>query len=420
MTSVTDTEKSEKEQAASSTDLNCDATNKSTDYSGRGPGKEGDLIIRDGFPALYIPRSKDGTSSDEKTKDPLSFQPMVKGEEPLPRHGFWSSEDVIQFNSDNPDHLETFLEDCATVFTARDKPNGAAYSAGQTFFIPANMKPRCALEALALKIFHEHTKGLEPGTFNPAQSGANWWTLVMDDDVEDSNGITVPISTTVAAAPAAAAAAASTNSVAAGAKTTGLEDSEDDEVGLHFDADYELEEQTGNIMLHPRVATVTYLSDHGAPTLVLEQKSPPMDDMKKSTLENGINKAWLSHPKLGKHTAFDGRFLHGAPALYFPPNRNSFHVNHDESKQPVAKRQKVVKDTKRYTVLVNIWLNHWVMDAGLLDDEVCAKLITPWEDEKSNLKGDDDYKPPFVWNKDVDLTKEPANTEKNETRSFEC
>lgn len=101
--------------------------------------------------------------------------------------------------------------------------------------------------------------------------------------------------------------------------------------------------------------------------------------------------------------------------MYFPPSINSIGVPavDDEAKEPAAKRQKVeVVDKKRYTLLVNIWLNHWVMDAGLLDDDVCATLKTPWEDEKSNLKGDDDYKPPFLWNKDVDLTKQSANIEK--------
>ena len=43
-----------------------------------------------------------------------------------------------------------------------------------------------------------------------------------------------------------------------------------------------------------------------------------MDDLGKKTLEEDISRAWLSHPQLGKHTAFDGRLLHGAPALYFP------------------------------------------------------------------------------------------------------
>ncbi len=297
MKTDTPAEKTETKQpppsAASAQQKDDDEATKETRNFERGPGKEGDLIIRDGFPALYIPKEKVSSSDEKSNGQPLSFQPMVSGEEPLPRHGFWSSEGVIQFD----DNLKLLREDCKTVFTARDKPDGASYSAGQTFFIPANMKPRCALEALALNIFHEHTKDLEPGTYNPATSGANWWTLVMDDEE----------SKTIPSAPAAAAASAT-----AGAKTTGLEseeeeEEEDDEVGLHFDADYELEEQTGNILLHPRVATITYLSDCGAPTLVLEQKSPPMEDFKKTTLEKGINKAWLSHPRIGKHTAFDGR-----------------------------------------------------------------------------------------------------------------
>ncbi len=100
------------------------------------------------------------------------------------------------------------------------------------------------------------------------------------------------------------------------------------------------------------------------------------------------------------------RFLHGAPALYFPPIKNTAAVD-DETKEPAAKRQKVVRDTMRYTLLVNIWLNHWVMDAGLLDDDVCASLKTSWEDAGSNLKGDEEYKPPFTWNKEIDLTKAP-------------
>jgi hypothetical protein len=136
--------------------------------------------------------------------------------------------------------------------------------------------------------------------------------------------------------------------------------------------------------------------------MVLDQKSPPMDDLKKKTLEEGMDRAWLSHPHLGKHTAFDGRLLHGAPALYFPSRK-------DLPDEPTAKRQKVVK--KRYTVLVNVWLNHWPMGEGLLDEEVCAKLTTPWEPESSNLKGDDSYTPPFVWNNDVDLSK-AASVEK--------
>jgi len=280
-----------------------------------GPGKEGDLIIRDGFPALYIPNGLSNKKSKNRSSSSSSFQPMVEGEEPIPRYDFWSSENTIEFN--NPGHLQTLREDCETVFTARDKPDGATYSAGQTYFLPANKKPRCALEAMAMKIFYEHTKHLKEGTFNPAQSGANWWTLVMNEDAEEGNTAT------------AAAASSILSTYGGGLETKGGAninklsnvitkawngnenegEEEEDEVGLHFDADYELEEQTGNIMLHPRLSTVTYLSDYGAPTLVFDQKSPPMDDMKKETLEKGISKAWLSHPKMGKHTVFDGSLV---------------------------------------------------------------------------------------------------------------
>lgn len=328
---------------------------KESPNNDEGPS-ETDLVIRDGFPALRIPGTK--------------WQPKIEGEDPIPRHEFWTQENAITFD---PKHLPTLLEDCETVFTARDKPNGASYSAGQTFFLPANMQPRCALEGLAQSIFLKHTEHLEEGTYNPAQSGANWWTLVLDADSDHNN--------------------------VDDEDEDGEEDPGEDEVGLHFDADYELEEQTTNLLLHPRVATVTYLSDYGAPTLVLNQKSPPMEDTKKTTLEEGISKGWLSHPQLGKHTAFDGRLLHGAPALYFPANK------HKDDGEPSAKRAKIEK--KRYTLLVNIWLNHWVMDAGLLDDEVCAKLKTPWEVPGSNQKKESEYSPPFQWNS-VDLAKAPA------------
>jgi hypothetical protein len=320
-----------------------------------GPG-ESDLVIRDGFPALRIPGTK--------------WKPMVDGVEPIPRQKFWVGEDVISFH---PDHLESLREDCETVFTARDKPDGKAYSEGQTFFLPAYMKPRCALEVLVKEIFQKHVAHLEEGTFNPKTSGANWWTLVMDDDEEET------------ASPSEK-------------KEEDEEEGEEDEVGLHFDADYELEEQNSNFYLHPRVATVTYISDYGAPTFVLSQKSPPMDDLKKTTLEKGIDKAWLSHPKIGKHIAFDGRLLHGCPALYFPSRSR----NRSEG-EPQSKRQKI--DKKRYTLLVNIWLNHWQLDAALLDDEVCSKLKTPWIGTGGNLKGDNSYTPPFVWNKHIDLGK---------------
>ena len=165
------------------------------------------------------------------------------------------------------------------------------------------MKPRRALEAIAMNIFHKHEQNLKEGIFNPAQSGANWWTLVLDENenVEENTATT----------------SASTVEVINDGNDNDEEDEEDeeeeevgeDEVGLHFDADHKLEEQTGNILLHPQISMVTYLLDYGAPTLILNQKSPPMNNTNKITLEKGIRPAWLSHPKPGKDIAFDGRYV---------------------------------------------------------------------------------------------------------------
>ena len=111
------------------------------------------------------------------------------------------------------------------------------------------------------------------------------------------------------------------------------------------------------------MATVTYLSDAGVPTLILDKTSPPPSDKEKSSLNGNVNKAWLSHPSFGKHVAFEGRFLHGAPGEYFP----SVAIKSNDTSEPKAKKLKVDENTslsvlchgKRVTFLVNIWLNHW-------------------------------------------------------------
>jgi hypothetical protein len=319
-----------------------------------------DFVIREGFPALRLPGNKG---------------PWIDGEEPLPRHSFWASENALTLH-----HLEDLWRDCETVFSARERESDQAYSAGVTYFCPSQMKPRCALEAMVLAIFRKHTDGLEEGIFIPEQSGAEWWTLVLDKDEEDH----IP------------------KEKHDNADNSGDEEEEDerDEVSFHFDADYGLEDQAPNLLLHPRLATVTYLTDFGAPTVVLDKRSNPPDDVDRKSLQGDIRKGWLSHPKLGKHMAFDGRLLHGAPASIFPNASDIIVVNNNSSEPPLKKAK---MQRKRITLLVNIWLNHCPLDAEPLDDEICDELKTPFEGQGKTDKSEP-FQPPFVWN-DLDLVK---------------
>jgi len=353
-------------------------------------GRRNDLIIADGFPALSTFKPPTGKSNGDEdfsaTKD-----------DPIPRYPFASFPRSLQVK-----HAARcdFLGDCERAFTARAKETGEAYSAGATFFVPAKMTPRCTLEALALDIFKAHTKGLKEGVhYDPDRSGAEWWTLVLetsDKDKGDGAAATAspkkPLqSPPVAAATAAAAAAASTGTTAGGKsaaakKGKGNDESDeeddeddDDEVGMHFDADYGLEAQLPNYMLHPRVATITYLSDIGVPTLILDKVSPPPSDVSKSSLAGDISTGWLSHPEFGKHVAFDGRMLHGAPGTFFPA------VEEDREGDAPIKKIKLNDGTpalgerrpgRRVTFLVNIWINHCPIDADLLDAEDAYAMKT--------------------------------------------
>ncbi|KAL7526798.1 hypothetical protein ACHAXR_001660 [Thalassiosira sp. AJA248-18] len=338
---------------------------------------DGDLIIDKGFTVLND--FKPGAKDDGDKPDPI------------PRSPFSSYANALSMPSDT--HRASFLNDCSSVFTARTKEDAEGYSTGSTFFLPCLMKPRCALEALAQTIFRAHVDSLEGCQdssakdakkkllYDPDRSGAEWWTLVLDTPSDEA-------------------------SPTESDKDDGDDDEEDDEVGMHFDADYGLEEQLPNYHLHPRVATITYFSDSGVPTLILDKRSPPPSDQEKKSLDGSIHNAWLSHPCFGKHIAFDGRYLHGAPGEYFPSvAKKSINTN-----EPKAKKMKVEENYnklsgKRITFLVNIWLNHCPIESEPLDDELADKLTTPWEgaeeddnNAKGNLKVGDPVTPPFQWN----------------------
>lgn len=172
------------------------------------------------------------------------------------------------------------------------------------------MSPACALEQIVKEILDWHRERL--GLHDAC--GAEWWTLWMDG--------------------------------------------EDDDVGWHWDADYEARER-GEVK-HPFLGTVTYLdTGSAAPTVII-------DDCREQPIMAGagsvIYSAHLSLPVPGKHICFDGTLLHGAPVElrdmfgYSPPSAG-------------GKRR-----SARSTLLANIWCSHQPRDPQRLPAEVAAKL----------------------------------------------
>jgi hypothetical protein len=101
-------------------------------------------------------------------------------------------------------------------------------------------------------------------------------------------------------------------------------------LGWHWDRDVSLYASCG-CAVHPQISTVTYLTDAGAPTCVVEKRSagdgfalaPPAATAggaaEGAEAEDEAAAAaaacfYVSHPQAGKHISFDGRLLHCVPA----------------------------------------------------------------------------------------------------------
>ena len=184
----------------------------------------------------------------------------------------------------------------------------------RTYFLRACDEPKCALERLALQIFDLHAPGIAKDV-DRTRSGAEFWMQLRH--------------------PAASAEGAD------------ADENSSPSMGFHWDKDEELHAVSG-LYVHPQVSTVTYLSDGGAPTLILAKRAGVGGQIS----EAPVPKAWLSQPAAGKHVAFDGRFLHGVLA---------------------ALRQSDSAG-KRVTFLVNIWVHHRPLGVRRFPGELASRM----------------------------------------------
>lgn len=119
------------------------------------------------------------------------------------------------------------------------------------------------MEDLALRILAMHTGKLPHALL----AGAEWWANVSRSDTMD--------------------------------RVDGYGD-----IGFHFDKD-EAIYGTHGLIIHPLLSTVTYLSDDGAPTVVLPMgRITPTGEYTVDKLPEAI----VVPPRVGRHVCFDGRW----------------------------------------------------------------------------------------------------------------
>ena len=88
----------------------------------------------------------------------------------------------------------------------------------------------------------------------------------------------------------------------------------------------------------PHLGTVTYLTSHGGPTVVVDRASP---EAAGGAIQGAVRRASLCYPQELRHLSFDGRLLHGATSDLL--------IGQEGAPQ---------QGQRRVTFLANVWLNH--------------------------------------------------------------
>jgi hypothetical protein len=215
----------------------------------------------------------------------------------------------------------------------------------RTFWIGAKDQPRCNLERIAKDIFDYHVSSSSCAVnFHTETSGAEWWVQIRPSPQTGRYSM------------------------------QGM----DDETGIsfHFDKDEDLRILCGGkTYVHPHLSTVTYLTDYGAPTLIVEGfrvNNLTGDYMIAETKDLGIFVSW---PLTGKHLSFDGRFLHAAPSDLQEPGSFSqqCEFSNGENMDPKIVRKKE-RQHRRCTFLVNIWLNYKPFNVNPFPETLLDKM----------------------------------------------
>ena len=223
--------------------------------------------------------------------------------------------------------------------------------------VDASMQPKdsmlCELEYFAWNIFRQHVQHYvdtneETTRGNKEQVlGAEWWVQVKE--LSPAEETAMPTDTK---------------------KVSNLE-----AIDLHYDKDEEMASMFG-IGIFPFISTVTYLteSEYAPPTIIFSRRYDEVDD---DTNQNGIKDMFVSHPRIAKHVAFDGRLLHGAPS--HPLLRRQFFETSEVHCHDASITQSI-----RITFLVNIWLGYKPVGVNVLPVSIRAAIRVATIDHDHN------------------------------------
>lgn len=197
------------------------------------------------------------------------------------------------------------------------------------------MKPRCNLEKLALAITHFHSSKA-PFTSSSVMGGEFWVQV----------------------------------------RTSGDELSEQS-ISFHWDKDEKLLSLRDE-WKHPDLATVTYLGQDGAPTVIFNSRVADDGTVLDSGTEtanqikrNGPEWTFVSYPRAAKHTAFAGDLLHGCPQMLVSLPPTSKKKRRTERNNCISG---VCRSWERVTILVNIWRSYRPLGIKRLNRKLSKKL----------------------------------------------
>lgn len=233
----------------------------------------------------------------------------------------------------------------------------------RTFWVPATSSaPRTFCERLALEVFRHHVPSNNGGGdfyYDPETSGAEWWVQLRPSPPGTGRYSML-------------AADVDDNDMAKSG------------ISFHWDKDEDLRLMCGGTMyIHPHLSTVTYLTDLGAPTVVLSKRVDPMTGLYRQEESSEMVEGLVSWPRKGKHLSFDGRYLHAAPSDLMEEGVFEEQCKFDAAEDMDEKDKKVLaRRHRRVTFLVNIWLNHRPFNVNPFPETMIGKL------SKTDLFGD--------------------------------